>query len=77
MNLIAERKVDELGRLVLPAEIRQKQGITPKSTIKIYEKGEQIILEKSEPSCKLCGNDEKIIGDFVICVRCVEKIKQY
>lgn len=77
MNLIAERKVDELGRLVLPAEIRLKHGITPKSTINIYEEGGQIILGKSEPSCKLCGDNTAIIEDLHICGECIKKIKQY
>lgn len=77
MNLIAERKIDELGRIVLPAEIRQKLGITSKSTVGIYENGGRIVLCKAEPSCKLCGGTDGISTELHLCSACVEKIKQY
>ena len=77
MNLVAERKVDELGRIVLPAEIRLKLGITSNSSIKIYEDNGKILLEKSKPSCKLCGSNEYINTDLHLCCGCISKIKQY
>ena len=77
MTKICERKVDELGRIVLPVDIRAKIGITPKSSISIYEDGGKIILCKTEPSCKLCGCTDGINEDLHICSDCMERIKKY
>ena len=77
MKLIAERKIDELGRIVLPAEVRLKNGITQKSTISIYEDNGKIVLEKAEPSCKLCGSSVNINEELSLCGECIVKVKQY
>ncbi|HCA28314.1 MAG TPA: AbrB family transcriptional regulator [Ruminococcaceae bacterium] len=77
MKLIAERKIDELGRIVLPAEVRLKDGITQKSTISIYEDNGKIVLEKTEPSCKLCGSSVNINEELSLCGECIVKVKQY
>ena len=77
MKQIAERKIDELGRIVLPMEIRTKLGITSKSTVGIYEDGDSIVLCKAEPSCKLCGGTDHINSDLHLCPDCMEKVKNY
>ena len=45
------RKVDELGRIVLPAEIRQSMGINVRDALEIFTDEGRIILQKYEPSC--------------------------
>ena len=50
------RKVDELGRIVLPIELRRTMGIDVKDSLEIYVDGDSIILRKYEPSCIFCGN---------------------
>jgi len=45
------RKVDELGRVVLPIELRRTLDIAVKDALEIYVDGEQIVLKKYEPSC--------------------------
>ena len=45
------RKVDELGRIVLPIELRRTLDIAEKDAIEIYVDGESIILKKYEPTC--------------------------
>ncbi|MBD7939656.1 AbrB/MazE/SpoVT family DNA-binding domain-containing protein [Cytobacillus sp. Sa5YUA1] len=40
------RKVDELGRVVIPKELRRSLGINEKDPLEIYTEGEQIILQK-------------------------------
>lgn len=77
MKLIAERKIDELGRIVIPSEIRQKLGIENLSAVAIYEDDEKIILQKSKPSCKLCGDCEDINEELCLCRNCIKKIKEY
>ena len=50
------RKVDELGRIVLPIELRRTMGIEVKDALEIYVDGDHIVLKKYEPSCVFCGN---------------------
>ena len=70
------RRVDELGRVVLPIELRNKFGITEKDPMEIYVDGNSIILKKYEPNCVFCGSSKKLIDyeDKVICQKCAEKI---
>ena len=55
------RKVDELGRIVLPIELRRTMGIEVKDALEIYVDGDHIVLNKYEPSCVFCGNAKDII----------------
>ena len=50
------RKVDDLGRVVLPIELRRTLDIGDKDSLEIYIDGEKIILRKYEPACVFCGN---------------------
>ncbi|MDA8235769.1 MAG: AbrB/MazE/SpoVT family DNA-binding domain-containing protein [Clostridia bacterium] len=50
------RKVDELGRVVIPIELRRTLGIDEKDALEIYVDSEKIILKKYEPACVFCGN---------------------
>lgn len=54
------RKVDELGRVVLPIELRRTLGIDEKDALEIYVDREKIILKKYEPACVFCGNAEDV-----------------
>lgn len=55
------RKVDELGRIVLPIELRRTLDIEVKDALEIYVDGTQIILKKYEPACIFCGNAKDVI----------------
>ena len=55
------RKVDELGHIVLPIELRRTMNIEVKDALEIYVDGDQIVLKKYEPSCIFCGNAKDII----------------
>lgn len=54
------RKVDELGRVVIPIELRRTLGIDEKDALEIYVDNEKIILKKYEPACVFCGNADDI-----------------
>jgi transcriptional pleiotropic regulator of transition state genes len=54
------RRVDELGRVVIPIELRRNLGIGEKDGLEIFVEAERIILRKYEPCCVFCGNAEKI-----------------
>lgn len=55
------RKVDELGRVVIPIELRRTLGIGEKDSLEIYVDGDQIILKKYEPSCIFTGNSDDLV----------------
>ena len=55
------RRVDELGRVVIPIELRNKFGIAEKDPIEIYVDGSSIILKKYEPNCVFCGSSKKLV----------------
>ena len=56
------RKVDELGRIVLPIELRRTLDIAQKDSLEIYVDGDSVILKKYEPACIFCGN----AGDVIV-----------
>ena len=70
------RKVDELGRIVLPKEIRTTMGIKEKDPIEIFTDEERIILSKYNPACTFCANVDNIVyfQGKRICADCLEKI---
>ena len=70
------RKVDELGRVVIPIEIRNKFDIAEKDPIEIYVDGSSIILKKYEPNCIFCGNTKDLVQykDKLICPKCAKQI---
>lgn len=55
------RKVDELGRVVIPIELRRTLGIGEKDALEIYVDGEKIMLKKYEPACIFTGNADDLI----------------
>lgn len=70
------RKVDELGRIVLPIELRRTLDIEVKDALEIYVDGAQIILKKYEPACIFCGN-AKDVANFKgknICRDCLAEM---
>jgi transcriptional pleiotropic regulator of transition state genes len=50
------RRVDELGRVVIPIELRRVFGIEEKDGLEIYTDNDQIVLRKYEPACMFCGS---------------------
>ena len=71
------RNVDELGRIVLPKELRKTLHIEKKDPLEIYTEGENIIMRKSEPACFFCGSADDIVNymNKKICTECIEKLK--
>ncbi|WP_031516403.1 AbrB/MazE/SpoVT family DNA-binding domain-containing protein [Desulfofalx alkaliphila] len=66
------RKVDELGRVVIPIELRRTLGIEEKDALEIYVDNEKIILRKYEPACVFCGNasDVFVFNGKQVCKDC-------
>lgn len=72
------RKVDELGRIVLPIELRRTLDIAEKDAIEIYVDGDAIMLKKYAPSCVFCGETKGVTlyKDKIICTSCVQELKR-
>lgn len=72
------RKVDELGRVVLPIELRRTLNIAEKDALEIYVDGQNIILKKYEPACIFCDNakDVTIYKNKNICSECLTELKK-
>lgn len=71
------RKVDELGRVVIPIELRRTLQIAEKDALEIYVDGEKIVLKKYEPACIFCGNADGVrnFRDKNICQDCLQAMK--
>ncbi len=72
------RCVDELGRIVVPKELRKKMGISNGDPVEIYSEGERIILEKYRPHCHFCGGDADTV-EFRgknICRKCISELRE-
>lgn len=71
------RKVDELGRIVIPKELRTTLNIEEKDSLEIYVDGEHIILKKYEPACIFCANakDVQVYKGKNICPSCLNELK--
>ncbi len=54
------RKVDELGRIVLPVELRRTMDIAEKDALEIYVDGNSIVLRKYRPSCIFCDSTKDV-----------------
>ena len=72
------RKVDELGRIVLPIELRRSMDIAERDAIEIYVDGASIILRKYEPTCIFCGDAKNVINyrGKNICPNCLKEMKK-
>ncbi|KXL54080.1 transition state regulatory protein AbrB [Anaerotignum neopropionicum] len=55
------RKVDELGRVVLPIELRRNMGIEIKDSLEIFVEEDSIVLKKYEPADIFSGSMEELI----------------
>ena len=72
------RKVDELGRVVLPIELRRTFDIAEKDSLEIYVDEDAIVLKKYESSCVFCGSVKNVVNykGKNICSACVRDIKK-
>ena len=67
------RRVDELGRIVLPVELRRNLDIEERDQLEIYLEGDRIILRKYEPACLFCGSDHDLVvhKGKNVCQKCI------
>ena len=80
------RKVDELGRIVLPIELRRTLGIEIRDPLEIYVDGESIMLKKYQPACIFCGSSDNVVtykGKMIqkihgknVCANCIKELQE-
>ncbi len=71
------RRLDSLGRLVIPKELRSSLGIREGGEVEIFAEDERIILRKFDPSCTFCGSTEELMyfRGKLVCRKCLEQLK--
>lgn len=72
------RKVDELGRIVLPIELRRTLDINEKDELEIYVDGNTVVLKKHESTCMICQNKKNLkeINGKYICADCISELNK-
>ena len=72
------RRVDELGRIVLPIETRKRLGLEAKDPVEIFVEKDRVVLKKYEPCFILCGDtdDTVLYREKRICKTCLETLKK-
>ena len=76
-NLVFSRKVDELGRLVLPIELRKILDIKEKTPLEISLFNNGIFIKKEVPSCVFCNSNIELKSFYnkCVCKNCIKKLK--
>ncbi|MDE7121709.1 MAG: AbrB/MazE/SpoVT family DNA-binding domain-containing protein [Oscillospiraceae bacterium] len=75
------RRVDGLGRFVLPKELRKTLNINQNDCLQIFLEGDSVVLRKTEQKCAICNKTENeselfiTLGNKKICQECLQKIK--
>ena len=72
------RTVDEVGRIVIPSDMRRTLDIDNRDTVDIYTEGDKMIIRKHQPSCVFCGETENIISfkSKMVCRDCLKGLSK-
>lgn len=72
------RRVDELGRIVLPIELRRALDIEERDAMRISLDGDRLILQKNIPSCIFCGAEDALLeyAGKRICRTCLQTLNE-
>lgn len=70
------RKVDDLGRVVLPGSVRKILNIQPRDSFEIYLEDDCVVLRRYEPTCAFCDSTTDIVNykGCKICKNCLKKL---
>lgn len=73
------RKVDELGRIVLPIELRRTLDIAERDELEIYLDDDKVVLKKYEPCCVFCGATRSLITYHGknVCMECMHNLNKF
>ncbi|MBR6736257.1 MAG: AbrB/MazE/SpoVT family DNA-binding domain-containing protein [Oscillospiraceae bacterium] len=70
------RKIDDLGRIVIPIELRKTLGLSVRDDIEIIAEEDRIVLKRYSPACMICGSAENVKSymDKKVCANCIEEL---
>lgn len=70
------KKIDGMGRVIIPMELRRTLGLERNAPLEIYSDDESIIMQKYERDCVFCGKSEDVVLIFgkPVCFHCMEEI---
>lgn len=70
------RKLDDLGRIVLPIELRRTLDIAERDELEIYLEDDKVVLKKYEPSCIFCGSTRGLVSyrEKNVCTGCIRSL---
>ena len=71
------RKVDELGRIVLPIELRRTLDIAERDSLEIFVDGPSIVLRKYQPACVFCDSAKNVVSfkGKNVCPNCIKELQ--
>lgn len=71
------KKIDELGRILIPKELRSSMELDTKDALEMFVDGDRIVLQKYQPACIFCNNADEILffEGRRICTSCLSKLK--
>lgn len=72
------RRIDELGRVVLPIELRRTMNLEVRDPVEIFMDGDSIVLRKYEAACLFCGDSHQLVvfRGKQICADCLRQLKE-
>ena len=70
------RKIDELGRIVIPRDYRAALGLSPQSPLEMDLDGETIVIRKKTRTCALCGKPATEKAKIDLCDACIRKVQK-
>jgi transcriptional pleiotropic regulator of transition state genes len=72
------RKIDELGRIVLPIELRRTMNLNERDPVEIFLEGESIVLRKYEAACVFCGDTHGLVSfqGKQVCGSCLRQLRE-
>ena len=68
------RKVDKLGRIVIPLELRNKYGLTEGASIEFIDSGDGVTVKSTDPFCKICRVRISEDAPLPLCDECIAKV---
>jgi transcriptional pleiotropic regulator of transition state genes len=71
------RRVDELGRIVIPVEIRKRFGIRDHDALEISVQGDDVVLSRPHHECIFCGREDQLVEyrERSICRNCLLRLQ--
>ena len=76
MENLAIKKIDDVGRIVLPSEYRKTLGLVSGARVMVSMENNKLVIQPMSPYCKICGSTEDIDKDIPLCKSCLDKAKK-